>query len=258
MSDLQIFNNPEFGEVRWIELDGKPYAVGNDIAGALEYARPYEAVTAHCHGAVTYRVTDSLGREQDTKVIPEGDIYRLIVKAADQSKNPEIKAKAERFESWIFDEVIPTIRKTGTYTAPCTPTEALLQTVQALVNQERQIKELQAGRLEHQQKLETLGHRVDNMDAVNTIGDMKQRLNNMIRKYARQRGILYSVAWSEFKQAYNTAYHTNIELLILNYKKDRGLKKVTIPQYLLAKDKLEDGIRVADKMLNQCIATGTE
>lgn len=115
MNELQIFNNPEFGEVRWVKVEGKPYAVGIDIAGPLGYARPYEAISTHCRGAVTYRVTDSLGREQETKVIPEGDIYRLIVKAADQSKNPEISAKAERFERWIFDEVIPTIRKTGRY-----------------------------------------------------------------------------------------------------------------------------------------------
>jgi len=56
-----------------------------------------------------------LGRTQDTKIIPEGDIYRLIIKAADQSKNPEIKAKAEKFEKWLFDEVLPSIRKTGSY-----------------------------------------------------------------------------------------------------------------------------------------------
>lgn len=72
MNEIQIFNNPEFGAVRCVEIDGKPYSVGIDIAGSLGYARPYEAISTHCRRAVTYRVTDSLGREQETKVIPEG------------------------------------------------------------------------------------------------------------------------------------------------------------------------------------------
>jgi len=115
MNQLLIFNNGEFGQVRTLKIEGKPYVVGNDIAKVLEYARPYEAVSAHCHGVVFHRVTDALGREQETKLIPEGDIYRLIIKAADQSVNPAIKSKAERFERWLFDEVLPEIRKTGQY-----------------------------------------------------------------------------------------------------------------------------------------------
>ena len=115
MSNLQIFDNIEFGQVRMVEVEGKPYAVGNDIAKALEYAEPHKAITNHCRGGISYPVIDALGREQDTKIIPEGDIYRLIVKAADQSKNPVIKEKAERFESWLFDEVLPSIRKHGIY-----------------------------------------------------------------------------------------------------------------------------------------------
>lgn len=116
MKKPQVFNHPLFGEIRMVELEGKPYFVGNDVAKALEYARPHEAVTAHCKGAVTYRILTN-GGEQEAKVIPEGDVYRLIYKAADQSRNPEIKAKAEQFESWVFDEVLPAIRKTGGYVA---------------------------------------------------------------------------------------------------------------------------------------------
>jgi prophage antirepressor-like protein len=100
-----------------VDLEGKIYFVGNDIAKALEYARPYEAVTAHCKGAVSYRILTN-GGEQEAKVIPEGDIYRLIVKAADQSRNPDIKEKAERFEIWVFDEVLPSLRKNGHYEMP--------------------------------------------------------------------------------------------------------------------------------------------
>lgn len=118
MSDLvKIFENEQFGKIRMVVIDGKPYAVGVDVAKALEYARPADAITAHCDGSVKYRVTDSLGREQDTKVIPQGDIVRLIVGASKQSKNETIKEKAKKFETWIFDEVIPTVLETGSYNA---------------------------------------------------------------------------------------------------------------------------------------------
>ena len=120
MSDLEIFNNPEFGQIRMVEVNGKPYAVGNDVARALEYAEPHKAITNHCRGGITHPVIDALGRKQETKVIPKGDICRLISKAADQSKNPVIKEKAERFESWIFDEVIPSVMENGSYSL-CIP-----------------------------------------------------------------------------------------------------------------------------------------
>ena len=108
MNELQIFNSEEFGEIRTIEIDGKPYFVANDVARALGYKRPADAVTAHCKGSVKHRyLTD--GGEQELKVIPEGDIYRLTVR----SKLPS----AEKFEKWVFDEVIPSIRTNGGYIA---------------------------------------------------------------------------------------------------------------------------------------------
>jgi prophage antirepressor-like protein len=116
MSNIQIFSHEIFGKIRFVEFEGKPYAVGNDVARSLGYSRPHEAIAAHCKGAVSYRILTN-GGEQETKIIPEGDIYRLIVKAADQSKSSEIRKKAEEFERWVFDVVLPTIRKTGGYVA---------------------------------------------------------------------------------------------------------------------------------------------
>jgi anti-repressor protein len=114
MNQIQIFNNQEFGEIRGVEIDGKPHAVGVDVARALEYANPSKAVLDHCKGISKIGIP-SAGGNQETNIIPEGDIYRLIVKAADQSRNLEIRLKAERFEKWIFDEVVPSIRQNGTY-----------------------------------------------------------------------------------------------------------------------------------------------
>jgi len=106
MNELMIFNNEEFGEVRTVEINGKPYFMALDIARALGYARPADAISAHCKGSVKHRVLTN-GGEQEAKFIPEGDIYRLLIK----SQMPD----APRFESWVFDEVVPSIRKTGKY-----------------------------------------------------------------------------------------------------------------------------------------------
>lgn len=116
MNELQVFNSKEFGDIRTTEIDGKPYFVANDVATALGYKRPADAVTAHCKGSVKHRyLTD--GGEQELKVIPEGDIYRLTVR----SKLPS----AEKFEKWVFDEVIPSIHQYGAYMTEQTIEKAL-------------------------------------------------------------------------------------------------------------------------------------
>ena len=105
MKDLQIFNSNEFGQVRTLEIEGKIYFVGKDIAKALGYKNTNDAINRHCKGVVKHEGLKINGIE--VSLIPEGDLYRLIV----NSKLPN----AEKFESWVFDEVLPTIRQTGEY-----------------------------------------------------------------------------------------------------------------------------------------------
>lgn len=108
MNELQIFQNPQFGEIRTITEDGVTLFCAKDVAVALGYKRPADAITAHCKGSVIRRLPTN-GGEQDMKFIPEGDIYRL----AARSELPG----ADAFERWIFDEVLPSIRKHGGYIA---------------------------------------------------------------------------------------------------------------------------------------------
>lgn len=108
MNDLQIFNSEEFGEIRTTEIDGKPYFVASDVATALGYATPRDAISRHCKGVVK-RDTPTSSGIQSMSYIGEGDLYRLIMK----SKLPS----AEKFESWVMDEVLPSIRKNGGYIA---------------------------------------------------------------------------------------------------------------------------------------------
>lgn len=104
--DISTFNNSEFGEIRTIQNDSGILFCGSDVARALGYARPADAISAHCKG-VCVLPTPSAGGVQNTKFITEGDVYRLIA----HSKLPG----AERFERWVFDEVLPSIRKHGAY-----------------------------------------------------------------------------------------------------------------------------------------------
>ena len=107
--DILTFNNSEFGEIRTIQEDDKVLFCGADIAKALGYADTAKAIKLHCKedGWAICPVIDSMGREQQAKFITEGNVYRLIV----HSKLPG----AERFEKWVFDEVLPSIRKNGAY-----------------------------------------------------------------------------------------------------------------------------------------------
>lgn len=133
MNELQIFNSEEFGEIRTAEIDGKPYFVGTDVAKALGYNNPRDAVSRHCKGVVK-RDTPTSSGIQSMSYINEGDLYRLIMK----SKLPS----AEKFESWVMDEVLPTIRKTGSYQKPLTTVE--------------QIQVIATGFLDHEERLNRL------------------------------------------------------------------------------------------------------
>ena len=106
MNDLTIFKNSVFGEVRTVEENGRPLFCGIDVARALGYARPADAISAHCKG-VCVLPTPTSGGIQDMKFIPESDVYRLTF----GSKLPT----AEKFTDWVTNEILPTIRKTGGY-----------------------------------------------------------------------------------------------------------------------------------------------
>lgn len=108
MNDLQIFENPEFGSVRTVEIDGTPWLVGKDVATALGYKNPQRAIRDHVDAedkGVTKTVTPS--GEQEMLIINESGLYSLIL----SSKMPKAKA----FKHWVTSEVLPAIHKTGAY-----------------------------------------------------------------------------------------------------------------------------------------------
>lgn len=111
MNELRIFNNADFGDVRTVEKDGNIWFVGKDVAEALGYARTADAVKAHIDADDKgVCVLPTPGGRQETTIINESGLYSLVL----SSKLPSAKA----FKRWITSEVIPSIRKTGSYNKP--------------------------------------------------------------------------------------------------------------------------------------------
>ena len=117
MNDIKVFSNTEFGELGVMLIDGKEYFPATQCAKILGYSNPYDAIKRHCKGdgvvkreGVSYTTNQhNITTQQVTEIkyINEGNLYRLIV----SSKLPA----AEKFERWVFDEVLPSIRRTGGY-----------------------------------------------------------------------------------------------------------------------------------------------
>lgn len=119
MSDLQLFQNPEFGRVRIVEVDGEAWMVGKDVAEALGYSNPQKAIRDHVDEddkGVNEMFTP--GGKQAVPIINESGLYSLVL----SSKLPN----ARKFRRWVTNEVLPTVRKHGAYMTPETLQAAIL------------------------------------------------------------------------------------------------------------------------------------
>jgi prophage antirepressor-like protein len=144
MNDLQIFSNEQFGQIRTVDINNKTYFVGIDVAKILGYKNPNDAISRHCKGYVKHAVPTNSGIQQ-MNVITEGDIFRLTSKS-------ELPG-ADKFESWVFDDVIPSIRKHGMYA-----TEELLDNPDLLIAAATKLKEEKAARLQAEKQRDKLIH----------------------------------------------------------------------------------------------------
>lgn len=149
-NELQIFNNPEFGEIRTLEEGERVLFCASDVAKALGYSRPNDAVSAHCR-ATAKRSTPISGKMQEINFIPESDLYRLVF----SSKLPT----AEKFTDWVTDEILPTIRKHGAYMTPdviertLTDPDYIIQLATTLKDEQQKRKALEAQAEENRPKV---------------------------------------------------------------------------------------------------------
>lgn len=194
---LEIFRSTEFGSVRTLETtDGKVLFCGKDVANALGYKDTAYAISAHCKG-VEEIPTPTAGGYQIMKFITEGNVYRLIT----HSKLPN----AERFETWVFDEVLPTIRKHGAYMTDNT-LEKALTSPDFLIQLATNLKEEQAKRKALESRIEADKPKVIFADAVSAshtsilVGDLAKLLKqngvkigaNRLFQWLRSNGYLIS------------------------------------------------------------------
>lgn len=154
MNEIKIFENTEFGSVRTIEENGKVMFCGKDVAMSLGYKRPADAISAHCKG-VCELPTPTAGGVQKMKFISEGDIYRLAAKS-------ELPG-AEKFESWIFDEVLPSIRRTGVYQIEQDTQQKMPFDYSGLSPQLQLLINIETQQQKQQQEIDNVNTRLDNM-----------------------------------------------------------------------------------------------
>lgn len=216
MNNLQIFNNEKFGRVRIIMSDDKPMFLANDVARALGYRVPKDAVSSHCKGGVILPLPTD-GGVQKVKYIPESDVYRLVMR----SKLPQ----AEQFQDWVCDEVLPSIRKTGGYmsaketdTPEMIMARAVLIANDTIARQKQQLEQAQKQVAALAPKAELMDKVLDTDQKID-VGQAAKILNlpfgrNTLFQRLRERGIFFCNR-NEPKQEYiNRGYFELKEKLI--------------------------------------------
>lgn len=215
MQDLKVFENQDFGQVRTITEGDKTLFCGSDVAKALGYANPRKALSDHCKG-VTKRDTLTQRGNQEMSFIPEGDVYRLIVR----SKLPS----AEKFEKWVFEEVLPSIRKTGTYSGrPMTQVEIIAAQGQLLVSFEREINELKA-----------ISYQTNNrLDIVTSLNPDNWRYDALgrVRAVSERSNTLFAVLLGRIFSAIEETERCNLGARVANLKRRMAAKECTYKQY---------------------------
>lgn len=221
MEQLQIFNSPQFGDIRVIsDENNNPLFVANDIACALGYSKPNNAISNHCkHATLKQGIIDSMGRVQTMNVIPESDLYRLVLKSQLQ--------EAEKFQDWVCEDVLPSIRKHGLY-ATATTIEQMLSDPDAAIQLLQKLKDERSKRIEAESKNKELQPKAIFADAVATsnksclIGELAKILcqngidigQNKLFRWMRNNGYLCSKG-----ESYNQPTQKAMNLGLFEIKK---------------------------------------
>ena len=132
MTDIQIFNNPDFGDIRTVEIDGEAWFVGKDVAEALGYEKPSDAVRKHVDDddkGISKMETPS--GMQNMTIINESGLYALVFGSKLDS--------AKKFKKWVTSEVLPAIRKNGSYTMPISTNDKIMLLAQGHMELQQEV-----------------------------------------------------------------------------------------------------------------------
>lgn len=194
MANIQIFTSPEFGDIRTVDQNGEPWFVGKDVAAALGYSNHRDAIAKHVDEQDKgVAICDTPGGKQPMPIINESGLYSLIFGSKLEG--------AVRFKRWVTSEVLPTLRKTGSYSIvqadPNLPPE--LAMVEGLLNS---MKQMYSTQQRHDKAIEQLTESMDTMKEVMTTdvnGDWRTACGHAIQAVARKLGggKAYEEAWNE-------------------------------------------------------------
>lgn len=236
---MQVFKNEEFGKVRIVVIDGKEYFYGVDIATSLGYERPSKAISDHCKGILKQDTIKNEGGYPE-KLISEGDVYRLIIK----SKLPS----AQKFEQWVCDEVLPTIRKTGGFIAN---SDLMVNTYFGALDDSH--KQLVKGLFENieaqQKKITYLQNENDALSKDILEWADESVINALVRRYSANSSSNFGEAWIQFKKDLLYKYSINLNTRITNYLNETGKKtKPKTLSMLRDREELTKGVKTAIAM----------
>ena len=212
MNELQVFEHPEFGKIRAIEIDGEPWFVGRDVAQALGYSDTKSAIADH----VDPEDRQVIKRGQNATfeipnrgltLINESGMYSLVL----SSKKPE----AKEVKRWVTHDVLPTIRKTGSYSANLSPAELFMQQATVNLEFERQLNALADRTTQTEERVTQAEARVTNAAAVFAVpaytkDDWQAKMNTAINETVLAYGLNHQTFWGELYQKLESRAGVNL------------------------------------------------
>ena len=222
-SQCEIFNHPEFGNLRCIEKDGEPWFVGKDVATALKYSDAFGALKKHVEteDKLVCQI-DSAGQKRSVTIINESGLYSLILSSKLES--------AKRFKHWVTSEVLPCIRKTGRYVVgqENMPKEILL--AHAVLESQKIIEEnaREIAKLNNECSLlnDQVEHSQEIIDAFSkniTPSEKRAILNRLMTWH---HGAVAGSRWTVLYREFEAKYHFNLDVRIKNYNKNPDNKRI--------------------------------
>ena len=228
-SQCEIFNHPEFGNLRCIEKDGEPWFVGKDVATALGYAKARNAISVHVDNEdkKDAPIQGDLGGTQKMTIINESGLYSLILSSKLES--------AKRFKRWVTSEVLPALRKTGSYTisqgqnGQSKPMSreyllatAFLESQKVIEENTREIARLSVECDNLNDQVSQDQEVIDAMTKDITPAEKRAVLNRLMTyKHGAVAGSRWSILYREFEEK----YHFNLDIRMRNYNKNPDNKK---------------------------------
>lgn len=239
MSDLQKLP-PTLDSREVAEMVDKTHAhLCRDIAGYIEVmGKNPKLVSSNFFIERTYK---QAGNGKEVKR------YDITKKGCEMVANKLTGEKGILFTA----EYVERFNKMEQEQKPMTELEILQGSINQLVEQNKRLSRVEMKQEEQDRQMSHINTSIEVLNGVCTEGTKRDRLNAMVRAYANKAGLTYPTAWHKFCEAFNFAFHTNIGLLITNYMKKQAInKKMSTPVYLEAAERLDDALRVAEKMLN--------